>query len=137
VVKELSGEVSAYRFEDKKATFIQTTSIDSIDIGADKGSADIHVSPDGKFLYVSNRGKSNNIAICQVDDAGALKLIGFQSVLGVQPRNFVITPNGDYLLAANQATSNIVVFKRDKITGLLTPNGNQIMQKIPTCLIFE
>lgn len=137
VTKELSGEVAAYKLDGKTATLIQTISIDSIDTGADKGSADIHISPDGKFLYVSNRGKANNIAICQISQTGELKVIGFESVLGVQPRNFVISPNGDYLLVANQGTSNIVIFKRDKETGLLTPTGTQIMQKVPTCLIFE
>lgn len=137
VVKELSGEVTAYRLENKNATMIQTISIDAIDTGADKGSADIHISPDGKFLYISNRGKSNNIAICQISATGELKVIGFESVLGVQPRNFVIDPTGNYLLAANQGTGNIVIFKRNLATGLLTPNGNQIKQKKPTCLIFN
>ncbi len=99
------------------------------------GSADIHVSPDGKFLYASNRGKENNLAIFAINQiTGRLSLKGFQSTMGVQPRNFTIDPSGKYLLAANQKTGNIVIFKRDKKTGLLQYRGEQINVPQPVCL---
>ena len=65
---------------------------------------------------------------------GKLKLIGYQSVLGKAPRNFIIDPTGNYLLVANQDSNNIVIFKRDKQTGLLKETQNQIKLPKPVCL---
>ncbi|HVF80791.1 MAG TPA: beta-propeller fold lactonase family protein, partial [Flavisolibacter sp.] len=59
---------------------------------------------------------------------------GYQSTLGIKPRNFCIDPTGNYLLAANQQTGNIVIFKRDKKTGLLQPTGDEIKIPEPVCL---
>jgi 6-phosphogluconolactonase len=99
------------------------------------GSADIHVSPDGKFLYASNRAKENNLAIFRIDERnGKLTSVGYQSTLGEKPRNFCIDPTGNFLLVANQDTDNIVIFKRDKQTGLLTETGEQVSVPRPVCL---
>jgi len=99
------------------------------------GSADIHVSPDGKFLYASNRGEANNLAIYAIDPGtGILKLTGHQSTMGKTPRNFNFDPTGNYLLAANQNSDNIVIFKIDHRTGLLTETGKQIYVPNPVCI---
>jgi 6-phosphogluconolactonase len=99
------------------------------------GSADIHVSPDGKFLYASNRAASNTIAIFKIDKSnGMLTAIGHQSTLGKTPRNFSIDPSGNFLLAANQGSDEIVIFKRNKKTGLLTDTGKRIQVGKPVCL---
>ena len=101
------------------------------------GSADIHVSPDGKFLYASNRGKegSNTLAIFKIDPAtGMLKSIGHQSTLGNIPRNFNFDPTGNFLLVANQESNEVVIFKRNKQTGLLTDTGKRINVGKPVCL---
>ena len=76
--------------------------------------ADIHISSDGKFVYASNRGH-NSIAIFEVNvNNGSLKIIGHESTKGDTPRNFSLSPDGDFLLVANQLTNNIVAFKRIK-----------------------
>jgi 6-phosphogluconolactonase len=98
--------------------------------------ADIHVTPDGKFLYASNRGDVNEVAIFSIDKKGSLKLVNRQSVLGKTPRNFAIDPTGNFLLVANQNTNDIIIFKRDKKTGLLTPTGKKIEVEKPVCLKF-
>jgi 6-phosphogluconolactonase len=99
------------------------------------GSADIHVSPDGKFLYASNRSTSNTIAIFKINsNDGKLTLAGHQSTLGKTPRNFNFDPSGDFLLAANQDSDQVVIFKRDKETGLLTDTGKRIDVGKPVCL---
>ena len=100
-------------------------------------AADIHVSPDGKFLYASNRGDADQIAIYSIDKDGKLAVVGHQSVLGKTPRNFAIDPSGNFLLAANQNTSDVVIFKRDLKTGLLTPTGKKIQVDKPVCLKFS
>ena len=99
-------------------------------------AADIHVSPDGKFLYASNRGEANELAIYSIDKAGKLTFVGRQSVLGRIPRNFAIDPTGKFLLAANQDSNDVIVFKRDLKTGLLTPTGKKIQVEKPVCLKF-
>jgi 6-phosphogluconolactonase len=93
-------------------------------------------APDGKFLYASNRGDANEIAIFAIDHLGQLTMVGRQSVLGKTPRNFAIDPSGNFLLAANQNTNDIVIFKRDSGTGLLTDTGKRIQVDRPVCLKF-
>jgi len=99
------------------------------------GSADIHVSPDGKFLYCSNRGESNTIGIFSINKSnGQLEWIDHQSTMGKTPRNFNFDPTGNFLLVANQNSDEIVIFKRDKETGLLTDSGKRINVSKPVCL---
>ena len=86
-------------------------------------------------MYASNRGEANNIAIYKVNETdGTLTLIAHQPVLGKAPRNFSIDPSGKFLLAANQDTDEIVVFKRNKKTGLLTDSGKRISVLKPVCI---
>jgi 6-phosphogluconolactonase len=102
--------------------------------GYSKG-ADIHISADGKFLYASNRGH-NSIAIFKIDlAAGSLELIGFESTKGDGPRNFAISPNEDFLIVANEKTSNIVSFKRNAKNGKLS-FVSEIKAPNPVCILF-
>jgi 6-phosphogluconolactonase len=126
--------VHAYSYKDGKLTSIQTISAIPADYKGSVGSADIHVSPDGKFLYASNRGESNTIAIFSVAKDGKLTLVGHQSTLGKTPRNFNLDPSGNFLLVANQNGNNIVIFRRDKKTGLLSPLEKQIEVPNPVCI---
>ena len=98
-------------------------------------SSDIHVSPDGRFLYATNRESERNIAIFAVDPAkGTLRTIGYQPVLGKEPRNFMLDPTGNFLLVANQDSNAVIVFRVDKQTGLLEPTGQRLDLPSPTCL---
>ncbi len=132
--EELSGTVSAYTCINGRLTAKQRTA-SYAGKQEEYGCADIHVSPDGRFLYSSNREKEHSITIFSIDTTtGLLKLIGRQSSLGIHPRNFVIDPTGCFLLVANQFSNNIFVFKRDAPTGLLTYTGNHINIPNPSCL---
>jgi 6-phosphogluconolactonase len=134
VMEELSGNVAVYNFTKDNTTVLQTVISDTISPLPDRGSADIHLSPDGKFLYTSNRGKADNITIFAVNADGTLTTKGYEPVLGEGPRNFMIDPTGNFLLVANQRTNNIVVFKRDTATGLLMHTNNDISLQKPVCL---
>lgn len=136
LVEELTGAVSAYKIEkDGYLSLIQNISALPRDFTGDVGSADIHVSPDGKFLYCSNRGESNTLGIFSIDQStGELVWIDHQSTLGKTPRNFSFDPTGNFLLVANQNSNEIVIFKRDKQTGLLTDTGKRINVFKPVCL---
>ena len=101
-----------------------------------QGSADIHISPDGKFLYASNRLKADGIAIFNIHpDNGMLSKAGYQ-LTGIHPRNFIITPNGKYLLVACRDSNVIQVYERDADTGLLTDVQQDIKVDKPVCIRF-
>lgn len=138
VINELSGTVVGYRFKEGK--LIELGSYFSYSKKQnDYGSADIHISPDGKFLYASNRWtEENTISIFKLNqENGSLELKGHQSTYGDHPRNFVIDPSGNFLLVANRNTNNIVFFKRDQETGLLSKLDHEITMNEPTCLKFR
>lgn len=134
-IEELSGMVSTYTYSNGKLDPVQRLFANSYPHDS-CWSADIHISPDGRFLYASNRGKDENtIAIFSIDqDNGMLKLAGHQSTYGDHPRNFTIDPSGKFLLVANMVSGNIVVFKRDLKTGLLSRTKNEIQVPFPSCL---
>lgn len=136
LMEELSGGISVYAYKGKgQLDLLQNISALPPDYIGAVGSADIHVSADGKFLYATNRGESNTIAIFSVNQQnGELTLVGHQSTLGKTPRNFNFDPSGNFLLVANQNSDNIIIFKRDKITGLLTDTGKKIEIGNPVCL---
>jgi 6-phosphogluconolactonase len=137
LIEEMSGAVVAYNYNNSngKLDSIQRIFTHPGDAIGPFGGADIHVSPDGGFLYASNRASENNLAIFSIDaNTGKLKTAGYQSALGKTPRNFTIDPTGNFVLVANQESDNVVVFKRDVQTGLLTPTGIEIKVPQPSCL---
>jgi 6-phosphogluconolactonase len=135
LIEELSGTVVAFQYNNGSLKNIQRISTMPAGDTSYPGSADIHVSRDGKFLYASNRSTSNNIAIYKINGRdGKLTFVAHQSTLGKTPRNFNFDPSGDFLLAANQDSDQIVIFKRNKETGLLTDTGKRIDVGKPVCL---
>jgi 6-phosphogluconolactonase len=135
LIEEIGGTVSVYKYNNGQLGFLQRISSHPKGFKGKISSADIHTSPDGKFLYASNRGTANNIAIFSINQAtGRIAIKGFQSTMGEEPRNFMIDPTGQYLLAANQTTNNVVIFKRNANTGMLTYTGKQIPVPNPACL---
>lgn len=135
LIEELTGTLSVYSYKNGTFTLLQNTSALPPDYMGSIGSADIHVSSDGKFLYASNRGESNTIGIYKIDQKnGTLTLVGHQSTLGKTPRNFNFDPSGNFLLVANQNSDDIIIFKVDKKTGLLTDSGKKISAGNPVCV---
>lgn len=135
LVQELSGTVTVYSIKNSVLKETQTVSSLPVNFKGAAGSADIHISPDGNFLYVSNRGESNTIAIYKINKInGSLSLLTHQSTLGLAPRNFNFDPTGKYLLVANQNSDEIVIFKRNINTGLLIDTGNRISVGKPVCI---
>ena len=135
LVNELNGTVEAFNYAGGSLEAIQNVGTLPENYEGAVSGADIRVSPDGRFLYVSNREDLNNIVIYAIDEAnGRLKRVGEESSGGVHPRNFMIDPTGNYLLAANRHSDNIVVFKRDKQTGLLSATGIEVKVSQPVSL---
>ncbi len=138
ILSELSGTIDAFHYDSVsgKLTHFQRLRTTPSDFKGDPGSADIHISGDGLFLYATNRGVSNTIAVFAIRKDGRLILKQVSTVKGKHPRNFVIDPTGHFLLVANRDTDNIVLFSINKKTGLLTYTGKQISIPNPVCLKF-
>lgn len=133
-IEELAGMISVYDFSENKLKEIQriATHPDKIKEGFE--SSDVHISPDGKFLYASNRGKENNIAIFKIKEDGTLESIGYQSVKGKHPRTFAIDETGKFIIVTNVISQNVTVFKRNLETGMLKKVGKPIAIKNVTCV---
>jgi 6-phosphogluconolactonase len=126
LTSELAGTVTTFDYRNGKLTQVQALSLSEPGFKGQVGAAAIHLSPDGRFVYASNRGDANEIVIFSVDPAnGHLKKIGHQSSLGKSPREFAIDPTGNWLIVGNQNSDTVYVFKRDQQTGLLDPTPKQ------------
>ena len=134
LIEELTGSISVYNYNKGRIDLLQNVSALPGDYSGPVGSADIHISPDGKFLYASNRGESNTIGIFSIDKAGRVAPVDHVSTQGKTPRNFNFDPSGNYLLVANQNSNEIVIFRRDKKSGMLTDTGKRIAVSKPVCI---
>ncbi len=133
LINELGGECVVFSYRKGKLKEVQRIMADE---GGGRGSADIHISPDGRFLYTSHRLKKDGIAIFAIDpEKGTLSKIGYQHT-GIHPRNFGITPNGKYLLVACRDDNKIQVFERNEATGEMTETAQAIEVDRPTCIVF-
>ena len=137
VINELNSSISVFE-RDGQDRYFEIQVVGSLDPShsGPNSCADIHLSPDGSFLYGSNRGE-NSLVIFAVDpDLGTLDLVGRESTAGDWPRNFTMDPSGNFLLVANQRSGNIVVFKRDQGQGTLEKLGESKLAD-PVCLLFS
>jgi len=135
LMTEMGGAVDAFHYADGQLKQFQHISSLPDGFKGDIGSADIHVAPKGKFLYASNRGDANTLAIYSIDSTtGKLTIKGFESTQGKTPRNFMIDPTGHWLLVANQRSDNVVLFRIDQTTGMLKATGQQLSIPAPVCL---
>jgi 6-phosphogluconolactonase (cycloisomerase 2 family) len=123
VINELAGTVVGFHYNEGDLSEFQTIQADTLQ---GRGSADIGITPNGKFLYASNRVKGDGIAIFSINDSdGTLVKTGYQPT-SRHPRNFAISPNGKYLLVASRDDSLIEVFEIDENTGALNHIGKDI-----------
>jgi 6-phosphogluconolactonase len=136
LLQELAATVTTFKYENGTLTPFQIVETLPQSAKENVWSADIHLSPDGKFLYGTNRS-NNEIFIFSIHSkTGNLAFVGSQSVEGKVPRNFAIDPTGNFLLVANQESDDITIFKRDKKTGKLIFTGQKISVSMPVCLKF-
>ena len=136
VINELNSTITSLKLDRQNWEMHQTVSTLPEDFKGNSFCADIHVSADRKFLYGSNRGH-NSIAVFEINsETKKLASKAFVPVEGDWPRNFALSPDGNYLLVANQKSGNITVFKIDKETGIPKFTGKQIQLPGPVCIEF-
>jgi 6-phosphogluconolactonase len=125
VCHEIANVVGVYAWDGAQGTLTEEQSISTLpaDFKGTSTAAEIQIHPNGKFLYVSNRGH-NSIAEFAVDAAsGRLTFVGTTPTQGKTPRNFTLDPTGHWLLASNQESNSAIVYRVDPATGRLTPTG--------------
>jgi 6-phosphogluconolactonase len=137
VCYEAGRAVSTYAYDASNGTLSPKDTVATLPPGAPPtGScAEIEVHPDGRYLYVSNRGH-NSLALLAIDPSdGTLTLEGVFPVGGT-PRNFKIDPTGNYVFAEGQNNGVTVVFTIDRPTGMLTKTDVTLDSPAPVCIAF-
>ena len=122
LVNELNGTINVLAVDRASGSLNLMSTITTLpeDYDGFNACADIHISPDGKHLYASNRGH-NSLAIYSIHpETGQLNSVGWEPTKGDFPRNFLIADDGQSILVANQNSDNIIRFKRNPENGLLT-----------------
>jgi len=135
---EVDSTVTSFSFDAKKGALKQIAVLSTLpaDYSGRNDVAEIAVHPNGKFLYVSNRGHDSIAVFAIQPGKGTPALVAHVSTGGKEPRHFAIDPTGKFLLAENQFSDNVAEFHIDPRTGKLTPTGEVISVPSPVCLQF-
>lgn len=138
VIDELDSTVTAFNWDSQRGTLKEIHTVPTLpsDFKGRSHCADIHVHPNGKFVYGSNRGHDSIVVYSIEERTGQLTTVEHVSTQGEIPRNFAIDPAGRHLLAANQNTNDIFVYEIDSRTGKLKPIGDRIEVPSPVCIKF-
>lgn len=137
LIHEITAEIGVYLYNDGKISHLETHTLLPEGFTGEVGAAEVRISPDGNFLYASNRGEANDINAFKIDKKdGSLSKIQYISSGGIAPRNFAITPDGDYLICGNQDSDKLVVFNRNKEDGTLSLDNLTLSVNKPVYLYF-
>jgi 6-phosphogluconolactonase len=137
VLNELNSTLATYRFDPYSGSLtpFQVLTTLPADFTGDSTAAEIAVSPDGRFVYGSNRGH-DSVAIYAANAEGLLSPAGWQPTQGAGPRFIGLDPSGRFLNAANEQGDNVVTFKVDAASGKLTPTGQVIKNGSPVTIVY-
>jgi len=138
VINEIFNSISVFDYDFRTGVLIERETVPTLPEGFDETShtADLKVTPDGRFLYGTNRGH-DSLAAYRVGDEGQLSLIEIVPSLGKGPQNLAVTPGGELLICANMAgEGNVAVFRIDGKTGKLTSVGEVTSMPSPTCIMI-
>jgi 6-phosphogluconolactonase len=136
VISELDSSVTSFSYDENRGTLkeIQTISTLPLDWKGENTCAELCISPNGVFLYGSNRGHDSIVSYKIDEGSGKLELIEHVATQGKTPRNFTIDPTGKFLLVANQKSDSVVTFLIDRKSGKLRPTGKSASIPAPVCL---
>lgn len=134
---EMSGQVAVLDFVDGALRLRRVRDLAPPDFAGKHGAGAIHLSTDGRFLYVVNRVDDNHVAVFAVQEDGDLRMLQRRPTEGTRTREFAIDPSGRFLLFANQGSDRITVVARDAETGLLGETVHSVPVPMPTDLKFR
>ena len=136
LINEMVRTVSAFTYDAGSGSLVEIQTLSTVPAGWKSGStAELLAHPNGRFLYGSNRGH-DSIACYRIDPAkGKLTLVEIEHTGGKTPRSFGLDPDGHFLLAANQTSGDLHVFKIDQNTGALAPGLGRLEIPAPVCVV--
>jgi 6-phosphogluconolactonase len=136
-INELKNSVTLFDYVVESGMLVERQTISTLpeDFDGVSHCADVKLTPNGRFLYGTNRGH-DSIAVYAVGDAGRLTLIAIEPSLGEGPQNLAITPGGELLLCANMPGNNVAVFRIDPERGRLTSVGEPVAMPKPSCIML-
>lgn len=138
VVSELASTATSFSYDAKTGDLKEINSVSTLppDFSGRNDVAEVAVHPNGRFLYVSNRG-NDCIVIFGIDPKkGTLTQLSHIPTGGKEPRHFTLDPSGNFLFVENQWSDTIITFHVDATTGALTPTGENVSVPSPVCLKF-
>ncbi len=135
MINELKNSVTHFDYETTTGRLTERKTISTLpdDFTGTSYCADLKITPNGKFLYGTNRGH-DSLAMYRIEGDGSLELLGIEPSLGKGPQNLLITPDGNWLICANMPGNNLVVFRIDQKTGKLSAHGDPVEVKMPSCI---
>ncbi|MDB5130949.1 MAG: pgl 1 [Mucilaginibacter sp.] len=137
LLTEMGSDVHVFDYDNGKLKEKQSVTLLADGFKGQTAGAAIHISPDGKFLYASNRLETNEISVYAIDpETGTLTFVQRVSTFGKNPRDFAIDPTGHFLVVANQDSDTIYIYRRDENTGTITRISQAIEIGSPVCLKF-
>jgi 6-phosphogluconolactonase len=136
VNNELDSTVTSYRWSDGQIEEMAIVGTLPEGETGQNTTAEIAVAPDGRFLYVSNRGHDSVAVFAVAQDSGRLSFFACEPTGGKRPRFFALDPRGEFLYAANQEDDNIVAFGVDKPSGMLTRTVHEVRVGSPSAISF-
>jgi 6-phosphogluconolactonase len=139
IVNELNGTLISCRYDQKTGLMEEINTVSNLpeDFTGNNYPAAVHVHPDGKYVYASNRVGHNSISVFQIKDSGAAERIQVMDNVPTHPRDFSIDPQGKFLLVAGMQGNAIEIFRIDDSTGKLIRTGQKIQMKAPACILFK
>lgn len=135
VINEKGNTMSVFGYDADAGRLEERQTIPTLpaDFTGKSFCADVKATPDGRFLYGTNRGH-DSIACYRIGDDGRLTSLGFEPSRGKGPQNLAITADGKWLLCANMPGQNVVVFRIDAETGGLKAVGEPTSMPGPSCI---
>jgi 6-phosphogluconolactonase len=142
VLNELSLSVTVFDYDSKAGTMTPRQTIETVPAAElareiAKSASEIRVHENGKFVYSANRGHDSITAFEVNQSNGELKVIQCENARAVTPRNFNISPDGNWLLTAGQSSHTLAAFRLDNSTGRLTFNQNCVFAPSAICVLFD
>lgn len=137
LITEMGSAVLVFDYNNGKPKQRQDITLLPDGFKGQTGAADMHISPNGLFLYATNRGDANDISVFSINqENGELTFVERKPSGGKGPRNFIIDPTGKYLIVANQNSDNITVYRIDETTGKIMQTVSRTQVGNPVCLQF-
>lgn len=137
-INELLNTVTCFDHDPDSGFLIERQTISTLPAGyaGTSYTADLKITPDGRFLYGTNRGH-HSVAAYRIADEGTLELVEIEPSGGAGPQNLAITPDGHYLLVANMPGNHVAVFRIDAKTGALERAAEPVAIPMPSCILIR